>query len=416
MIHFHSTWDALGPFSIGTREDPWHDSVEIANLVVSEHGFPSALTRQAKWKSVEMDLLEIDETSTKIELQLSYSDVNWKDLEKTFGWAATQFDAWVCGSLEVEEDCVLSLNVRNSPEYILDGERYEGDIYGLGVPLILPFTAGRHSLYIRVINEIRIFGYKPDPLAMLVVEAKVYTESDVIKQPLRSCARLPDIVQTTKGEVSYSTRHGDISLSNISDATKIIHAIDIYQTDPGFGKSMRLRPYQTRLISIPVPRITDSTLLESLWSEVDLSSQGSSLKIPVPCSAPRSSRISISQPHIITYLNTDGTVGRAVLRPPKCGKSNSKLGRHRPILLALHGAGVEIDDLSWKNAFAKCYEEAWILQPDCGKWGDDWHSRSAQSITCALNAIPEWIERHKWQGPGVSLDRILIMGHSVSEN
>ena len=84
----------------------------------------------------------------------------------------------------------------------------------------------------------------------------------------------------------------------------------------------------------------------------------------------------ITDPHKITFLHPSGIVSYAILRPPSA-KACSQIpeGSALPILLNLHGAGLEAD--SWqvrKTLDAVPDLPAWALSPTgVTSWsGDDW--------------------------------------------
>lgn len=84
----------------------------------------------------------------------------------------------------------------------------------------------------------------------------------------------------------------------------------------------------------------------------------------------------MTQPQKITYLHPGGIVSYAILRAP----SNEALHKTEPdaklpIVLGLHGAGVEADSDLVRNSFAGAPDlQAWVLFPSgVTSWsGDDW--------------------------------------------
>ena len=84
-------------------------------------------------------------------------------------------------------------------------------------------------------------------------------------------------------------------------------------------------------------------------------------------------------PHKISFLHPSGTVSYAILRPPSrllC--SNMTIERHLPILLCLHGAGLEASSDEVRHMLDSLPDlPSWILFPTGGTpWsGDDWRMR-----------------------------------------
>ena len=85
---------------------------------------------------------------------------------------------------------------------------------------------------------------------------------------------------------------------------------------------------------------------------------------------------SIYSPHKITYLHPGGIVSYAMLRPP-AQNSTCRPGKNHtlPVLLQLHGAGLEADSHMVAHALDSVSDIcAWVLFPTgVSPWsGDDW--------------------------------------------
>lgn len=85
---------------------------------------------------------------------------------------------------------------------------------------------------------------------------------------------------------------------------------------------------------------------------------------------------SIHSPHKFTFLHPSGTVSYAILRPPS--KAISAIRQSRlPILLNLHGAGLEADSDQVRHMLDPVPDlHAWILFPTgVTPWSsDDWRN------------------------------------------
>lgn len=104
-----------------------------------------------------------------------------------------------------------------------------------------------------------------------------------------------------------------------------------------------------------------------------------------------------------------------MLRPPaknaSCRGSLSKA----PVLLVLHGAGVEADQEDATSALDAVPDLcAWVLFPTgVTPWSsDDWHNWGFADVEAAIEAVPAWIEKNRWTGPGIDTDRWIVAGHS----
>lgn len=125
--------------------------------------------------------------------------------------------------------------------------------------------------------------------------------------------------------------------------------------------------------------------------------------------------VSMYAPHKITFKHPAGMASYAMLRPPaknaSCDASLTKL----PILLALHGAGVEADSADATAALDAVSDLcAWVLFPTgVTPWsGDDWHNWGFADVEAAIEAVPAWIEQVSWTGPDVDINRWIVAGHS----
>lgn len=416
-------WEYLGPFGIGTREDVWKDSVNAETLGVSPGHWPSTLTEATSWKPSKADVTALERNRASFQFELRYPEIDWDDLVKTYGWAATQFDAWLVGRFNVERDCFVGLQVHNSPEFLLDDIRYEGDIYGLGLPRVLELRTGSHQLKIRVVREVRIFGYQPAHInAIVKLEMEAIEPNQLLCQLEQTPAWLIDVRSTRP-----SSRYERYRLTNLIK-TEVVITRMTYEVRASYTRVMEdrrvieeetvLAPGQSRSVVLRNRAGTEHTPLAAMMIEVRVSKDDHEIMEVKLGISPRFKPIQTSDrrtPHTITYLNQDNTIGSAILRAPLCDDSVKDSDRNTlPIILALHGAGVDIEDPEWKYIFKDCYHDAWIIQPNCGPWGDDWHSLSALSIDCALHAIDEWIAMNDHQGPKADQNAILVTGHSVS--
>lgn len=86
--------------------------------------------------------------------------------------------------------------------------------------------------------------------------------------------------------------------------------------------------------------------------------------------------MNIHDPHKITFLHSSGIVSYAILRPPSekvCSSVDS--GRRLPVLLNLHGAGLEADGHQVSHMLDSVPDiGAWVLYPTgVTSWSsDDW--------------------------------------------
>ncbi|RKO98076.1 hypothetical protein CXG81DRAFT_4007, partial [Caulochytrium protostelioides] len=137
--------------------------------------------------------------------------------------------------------------------------------------------------------------------------------------------------------------------------------------------------------------------------------------------------------YLFTYQDFDQLVQYAVVRPPMLppttahmsagyprdatvtGSTSSVSARRLPIVVALHGAGVDARSPTWTNSVA-ALPHAWTLFPT-GRtpWGFDWHGASQRSADAAVEVLASRL-------PGVpdpwrtvlraDPQRLILLGHS----
>lgn len=131
----------------------------------------------------------------------------------------------------------MALQISNSPEFLLDGIRYEGDIYNLRTnPLVLFLTAGEHVLNIRVINEIRIFGSKEVPSATVVIALSAITEE----------VRISDVIISDRYMGILASSHASVNITNATSESIEVCGIDGLPGVASLEVPLVVAPYQTK--------------------------------------------------------------------------------------------------------------------------------------------------------------------------
>lgn len=127
----------------------------------------------------------------------------------------------------------------------------------------------------------------------------------------------------------------------------------------------------------------------------------------------------LSDPLRITYLHPAGIVSYAILRAPPLSSCN--ISQRAPVILALHGAGLEADSVEARGMLDAAYGIcAWMLFPSgVTSWsGDDWRE-SMFFLLFANNSVTKKEVRLRLLGrrrqPGCSvghcrLDQANIVG------
>ncbi|KAL8838025.1 MAG: hypothetical protein Q9170_002306 [Blastenia crenularia] len=421
-ISFSPTFHLLGPFQTGTREATWGaDPLEYHGGFHSLHPsqditYHSSLTTNGTvhWSTSQASVTFPSSKSGRANLLVRFPDVDWESLKAVYGWAALQYQAWARGTMVVhgEGKRTVVLYTDQVLEFWVDDEHYfGGDLYAYRkAPLILHLEPGEHRIDIRIVRDVRAMGGVGEPTADVVLEAEV---SEGGLEAVEESLLLPDLVE---GRLASSL--GSINLRNEDndwiDVLSIQSMNASYNVRVGKSSPFRLAPGQTRPLAFTigvsdVPRDDVSFFI--------MYKRGHSPKLfqtPVIKHVCRPKKI--EEPQKITYQHTGGIVSYAILRPP-----SEKIVQHTdpnsslPIVLNLHGAGVETDSDEVRQAFDEAPDlRGWLLFPSgVTLWcGDDWHRWGFADVEAAVNAIPTWMEAMKWNGPGVDIRRWLVTGHS----
>jgi predicted esterase len=431
---FSEHWQLLSPFQIGTREALWGaDPLELyggfRNLTFDDHAqFPSSLpfNATASWSVITSKLEHTDTQAASAELSVGYPDVDWAFLQQIYGWAALQWQGWARGEIIVREDnpITLAIDAESVLEYWVDDKQYlGGDFYSFGrAPAVLQLHPGVHRIDVRLVRDVRGMGG--------------ITGSPTVDIKLGLQLASGDLQQ--RGEVLIADRvieaHDQLtnSLASITLRNNLRENIRIEAIQPGrpsvnvvmcrtrllHDTPVDIAPGQSRPIAFRVTYVTDTSLSGGINFEVTYHvASRKQQRNHLHVSGHPGTVQTRHDPQKFTYLHPGGMVSYAVLRPPSlsavvsCNATNGKL----PVLLALHGAGLEADSELVRHALDPLPDIcAWTLFPTgVTPWsGDDWHNWGSADVQAAVNAISQWIQQHRWSGPAVDTERWLVIGHS----
>ncbi|OSS47835.1 hypothetical protein B5807_06315 [Epicoccum nigrum] len=421
LFSFSSTWEVLGPFQIGTREATWGaDPLEFVGGFRSLEYDPEASFRSslpvdgtARWNVTTAKTLD-SEHSANSSLSIGYSNVDWEFLKLIYGWAAVQYQAWARGELIVggnETQNVILHTDAILEFWVNDTHYFGGDFYSYrNAPPVLRLDPGHHRIDLRLARDVRAFGGILEPTIDVVVGVeKVSGDLDLAK---------PGILMSDVIDGNLATPQGSISLRNSG-----IHAVEIVGIQPANvstnstsyaidGSRITIAAGQTRSVAlnITLPSKNVSSIAYSIAYKVIGTGKSSSLEVTQDLN-----HVSTYDPHKITFTHPSGTISYAMLRPPARNASCSHKQVSLPVLLSLHGAGLEADHPEVAGAMDPVSDLcAWIVFPTgVTPWsGDDWHNWGFADIEAAINTIPSWISSGNWSGPGVDTDRWIVSGHS----
>jgi len=175
-------WEVLGPFQTGTREQQWGaDPLELYGgfrrlAFNNSRSFPSSLNGSVFFSNLTASSPTVKNSITSRKVPVSFPEVDWKSLEKAFGWSALQFQAWIRGTIHIYNAERYGIWIGNAVEFYLDGTYYDvGNLYDTDVTqfnrggLFMDLSAGDHILEVRVVNDIRAFGGQIPPKVQVQV-------------------------------------------------------------------------------------------------------------------------------------------------------------------------------------------------------------------------------------------------------
>ena len=357
---FSKHWQLLGPFQIGTREASWGaDPLEqhggFRNLTFDDHSrFPSSLPFNAttSWSNTTAKLGDPDIRFASAELSVEYREVDWALLQQVYGWAALQWQGWARGEIIVQSDepATLALHSENIIEFWLDDKQYfGGDFYGYGrAPAVVRLNPGVHRIDVRLVRDVRSMGGITDN-PTVDVKLKLQASQGDLSQSGE--VLVADRVEEAAGLLASDL--GSVVLRNnlrediwIESIRPISPLRNVCEAALTHNASLKIAPGQSRPIAFQVacvPGMWSSKIIDLEVFYHEASREQEKLQARVRA-FPRSVQKK-HEPQKFTYLHPGGMVSYAVLRPPsptaldRCKTTNGKL----PVLLALHGAGLEAD-------------------------------------------------------------------------
>jgi predicted esterase len=394
----------------------------------------------ARWKVAKTLKISNSPTSANASLSVGYSNVDWDFLKVVYGWTAVQYQAWARGELIVggKKTQHIILHTDGILEFWVDDQHYfGGDYYTFRkAPPVLHLLPGVHKIDVRLVRDVRAFGGILEPTIDVVVDVQQVSGTlelatrgilmaDVVDGKLASSIASVSLRNSGTDDVEIIGIHvanvsSPVSFSGLSSGHQVWDGINMealtddetsYLSTHG-NTSIVLVAGQTRpsAFNITLPSQNASSVLYDITYRTAHDTRYSTLQVSQDVK-----HISTYRPHKVTFLHPGGMVSYAILRPPAknatCRSKQTKL----PVLLALHGAGLEADNPMVTSALDPVSDLcAWVLfATGVTPWsGDDWHNWGFSDVEAAIQAIPTWIETVGWTGPGVDTNRWIVTGHS----
>lgn len=394
----------------------------------------------AKWNITEASV-QTSVTRTKASLSIAYSNVDWDFLKSIYGWAAVQYQAWARGELIVhgKKTQHVILHTDSILEYWIGEQHYfGGDFYSFRkAPPVLHLQPGSHKIDIRLVRDVRAFGGILEPTIDVVIDVQQTSGtlelarpgilvSDVVDGNLASSSASVTVRNSGTDDIQIIGIHAS-NVSSPSSFSAMAGQEQVYLEDPinvstsketsqspsdGNSKNLIVVAGQTRPIAfdIALPAQDISTLTYNITYRTTKDTHIFTLQ-----AVQKLNRVAMYRPHKVTYRHPGGMVSYTMLRPPARNATCRPGQKRLPVLLGLHGAGVEADDPMVTGSLDPISDIcAWVLFPTgVTPWsGDDWHNWGFADIEAAIEAIPSWIEYVGWTGLDVEPDRWIVTGHS----
>ncbi|KAF2710944.1 hypothetical protein K504DRAFT_475829 [Pleomassaria siparia CBS 279.74] len=446
-LAFSTTWQILGPFQIGTREATWGaDPLEYSGgfrqLQYDENAeFRSSLPSNgnAKWQIINATQTSSTASSANASLSVSYSNVDWDFLKLVYGWAAVQYQAWARGEITVTGNETQSVILYTDAilEFRVDGVDYfGGDFYTYRkAPPVLHLTPGTHEINVRLVRDVRAFGGILKPTIDVLLDLRATSGTLELAKPGILVSDMVDgkLASPIASVTLRNTGENDIEIVSIQPVDVrtpvslhgLVSQVVLAQSPPALTcsqtkttsftsavYSVTLVAGQTRPVDIVSLPAFNASLIYFTITYKAVNGDG---KLSFLHVSQNLTKRSTYDPHKVTYLHPGGMVSYAMLRAPAKNATCSPGKKKLPILLALHGAGLEADNGIVAHALDPVADLcSWVLFPTgVTPWsGDDWHNWGFTDVEAAVNSIPSWIEHVGWQGPDVNINRWIVTGHS----
>jgi len=461
------------PASVGSSYAELLDPSTNPKRHLSTYGPLNATTML---QTFEAQIEAQDPGRIKHSLTVEYPNVDWAWIRKSAGWSSLQWQMIAATDFQMKQNSTaLAVTMDKTAEFAivptssLQGdttqdaiEWHTGDWYSYiaafskekstedRLPIshhLLHLHQGSYKLLVRSQYEIRIFGDprnnggEESPKMTLGIDIAARSLQNVNQQDLLEVhadphhSNVPHIVGGWVAGWGLS-----FAIRNISpNDTYTVHNVSLAGQDAGrspliaeLAQKLTVTPAQT--VTVPVKLIQNSPLnsdLDSLDLTVSITMQSNAGEVTIA----KNARIPLTHKpafwngssndqglyaYMYSYLAEDGTVQMAAATPPRrAAKVPDQDASLPPLILTLHGAGVDVRDLFFSNSIQR-QEENWVVLPT-GRtpWGYDWQLASLQAADAAVAAFNKHLyglpaswtkeEKHAWQ---FDPQKLFVMGHS----
>ncbi|SPO23397.1 uncharacterized protein UTRI_02075 [Ustilago trichophora] len=409
-------------------------------------------------------------------LTVEYSNVDWPWVRKSAGWSSLQWQMVAATDLTIGQNrTALAITMDKTAEFAIVPEAgfsgnsthqmaiewHTGDWYSYiaafsaeadnapELPIshhLLHLDQGAYKLLVRSMYEIRIFGDPRNnggaesPKMTISIDIAVRGLQDIAKEETVGIhtdphhSNVPHVVGgwVAGWGLSFAVRNMDpnniYTLRGVDMTPNTFHS----PLHAELGHELRVAPRQTVVVPVKLTQssaLTTNTTFLDLSLRLDVASNSDeaiftkAVRIPLihkPAFWEASSNDDDHNAYMYSYLASDYTVQLAAATPPKrSGRTLAQNETFPPLILTLHGAGVDLRDLFFSNSIRRQKENWSILPTGRTPWGYDWQLASFQAVDAAVMAFHKHLyglpttmseeERQTWQ---FDLKKLFIMGHS----
>ncbi|MCJ1244306.1 hypothetical protein MMC30_001504, partial [Trapelia coarctata] len=290
-------------------------------------------------------------------------------------------------TIHADQPRTVLLYMDNVLESSIDGKRYfGGDFYAYRrAPLVLHLNPGPHTLDVRLVRDVRAMGGIGAPLVSLglraefssgglaVVEEKILLPEMIGGKLVNNVGSVPVRNEGQEWIDILGVESVDEVFISVNPLSKIAytpkHALQLMLR----RSPWRLAPGQSSPLSFKITSL--SAMSKKVVFRIIYRTSASPHVLHTPSFSFAITARTFDEPHRMTFLHPSGVVSYAILRCPSLTSPKSSPTETLPVLLNLHGAGLEADSDQVRHMLDPVTDiRAWTLFPTGGSsWsGDDW--------------------------------------------
>ncbi|KAJ3273129.1 hypothetical protein HDV01_004768 [Terramyces sp. JEL0728] len=428
-VELSDTWQVLGPFPHGSRElgvDLVSSYGGFENLKYSTTDkYPSELVDggYTTWRTIKR---QADGLIGGIE----FDNVRWEFNAKTLGWAAYQHAIYFRSTFRIEVEGSYLFSFDGPITFKIDETAYPGNVYSYphASDSAVYLEEGVHSIYVYSVLDVRIHGdFVPPKISFKGSITKVQEDVDKGLVAYPKDAILPEVLEKKwiSPYASVTLKNGYLGLpfhgpklneydQGWKQVVKVIALDkDLQNIETDIAERFTIKVAPGQVIAVPFKFTNIEAPLGPITIIVQMLDVDSKEMILFKIGEFDIPERSEGDAFKITMDGYDSAIQYAFVKTPKydCTLFTNK---KCPVVVALHGAGVEVSNQFWLDAVVQ-QDYAWVVFPT-GRtpWGFDWHGPSLKNIEATLEALvstPGYI-KHSQELKGADTERLVVVGHS----